>query len=1369
VFTRKHFEVFEFDSAGRLVGAGDQFDNMTTVTYDAGGLADFMEDEAGRRLDFGWDGGRLVSVSDDLAAPAGPRSVQLAYNGAGELTSFTDVGGGVWSFTYLGGHLLGDVRDPRHHGGGPDEVVRNTYDHLGRVVAQVDEEGQTMRLDYFTPEPEWTTVTLPSGMQRIDRYEDGVCVGRTYAPGTALEQQVDFVRDPGTLVLDKVTNAAGEETLFESDERGNRIKATDPSGRVTRWTYNSFDQVTSVSVGETAAPLAASTANVVTSTVAYNSDGLPTVMVDAVGTGAEATTTLEYDTVHREDLVAVVDGRGKRWEYDYDPDTGDLVEAVDPVGGSSTMAYNGIGWLTSVVAPKGHEPGATPADWTTAFEHDDWGRVVAQVDPLANRVETTFDANGNVTSTETGLSATVTAGDVTTYAYDAVDRLATVDPPGPGARTYSYDADGRRTGFVNELGGTWGYAYDDLGRLVSQTAPESLPSVYGYDEASRLVSVTQPGGNCAATPAVDCVTYSYDPAGRPTGVDYSDPATPDITGIVYDAVGRRTAASRAGDTEAWAWDGRSRLVSHTDVNGRATTYGWDDTGNLVSIGYPGQSTPLTRAFDDAGQLVSVTDWASRTTTFDYDGNGNWESTVFPTSSQNTDVYAYDRADRMVGVTWKRGTATLGSLAYAPRDAKGLVTSVTGTGSAASAGQVWDYDTRDRLVDTGSEEFGFDAATNLVDADGVLQVFDPAQRLCWTSDTATGGDCGTPPADATTYGYDERGNRTSMTYPSGTTASYGFDAENRMTSAVLPSANWDTETRQFVTLTPARIADTTTGAGTCDGTPCAPLVADDPVAITVAGQGGVPATGATAVALTVTVTDPDGDGWLSINPVGDAAAGVVALADGQATTLNVVAKLDTNGAVTVVSDVDAEVAVDVTGYFKVASGWVPALNYWPVTPALAADSTSGTGTCDGAPCGVVPAGETDVTVAGVGGIPTTGAAAVTVTVIGQNPTAGGRLRAAPNGDASAGDISWDTGSVGASGSFTVPVNPDGTITIEAGTATTLRLSVTGYWKLPDWYRHRPRLGPVGRPSRLVDTTAEPAPATPIRVTGWSRRRRCSHRRGRPGRPRRRHLGGDDRGHRDRPGRHRPRRHQPRRGRVPGDHGVRHRPERLGIDDRPRRPRDRHHHRRRLGRHRPGHRRHRLVHPTHPHLALRLRHQRPTQRQGARDRRWHRDRSPPGTHLDRRRRPPPAARRTPRKHYQLPGVRAGRHADLPDQPHRRSHLPPPRPPRIDPPGHQRQRHRPGRDGLRRPRRHHRQHESVDPAAADGRLHRPIPRHRNRLHLPQSPPLRPSYRPIHQPRPTGLLDGGAVRLRRRKPGQLAGSIGLVWSSRWHLRRHP
>ncbi|MBK6856319.1 MAG: RHS repeat protein [Microthrixaceae bacterium] len=37
----------------------------------------------------------------------------------------------------------------------------------------------------------------------------------------------------------------------------------------------------------------------------------------------------------------------------------------------------------------------------------------------------------------------------------------------------------------------------------------------------------------------------------------------------------------------WVWDQRSRLKSHTDVNGRSTGYGWDDTANLTSISYPG--------------------------------------------------------------------------------------------------------------------------------------------------------------------------------------------------------------------------------------------------------------------------------------------------------------------------------------------------------------------------------------------------------------------------------------------------------------------------------------------------------------------------------------------------------------------------------------------------------------------------------------------------------------------------------------------------------------------------------------------------------------------------------------------------------------
>ncbi len=77
--------------------------------------------------------------------------------------------------------------------------------------------------------------------------------------------------------------------------------------------------------------------------------------------------------------------------------------------------------------------------------------------------------------------------------------------------------------------------------------------------------------------------------------------------------------------------------------------------------------------------------------------------------------------------------------------------------------------------------------------------------------------------------------------------------------------------------------------------------------------------------------------------------------------------------------------------------------------------------------------------------------------------------APNGDASAGDISWDVSFANAAGSFTVPVNPDGTISLEVANATSVVMSLTGYWKTPTATDTGLGLHPLDAPERLVDTT------------------------------------------------------------------------------------------------------------------------------------------------------------------------------------------------------------------------------------------------------------------------------------------------------------
>jgi hypothetical protein len=112
---------------------------------------------------------------------------------------------------------------------------------------------------------------------------------------------------------------------------------------------------------------------------------------------------------------------------------------------------------------------------------------------------------------------------------------------------------------------------------------------------------------------------------------------------------------------------------------------------------------------------------------------------------------------------------------------------------------------------------------------------------------------------------------------------------------------------------------------------------------------------TAVVVSIIASGTTGDGWLEVNPAGDAAAGTLPLNALQTSAQTVTAKVAANGTIVLASDVGVDVSVDVVGYFRAPSPWVPALNYWPVTPAVTAESASGTGVCDGSPCGTLPGG------------------------------------------------------------------------------------------------------------------------------------------------------------------------------------------------------------------------------------------------------------------------------------------------------------------------------------------------------------------------------------------------------------------------------
>ena len=165
---------------------------------------------------------------------------------------------------------------------------------------------------------------------------------------------------------------------------------------------------------------------------------------------------------------------------------------------------------------------------------------------------------------------------------------------------------------------------------------------------------------------------------------------------------------------------------------------------------------------------------------------------------------------------------------------------------------------------------------------------------------------------------------------------------------------------------------------------------------VAGRGGVPASGAGAVAVNVTVTNPTASSFLTVYPTGQAlpTAANLVFSSGQTVPNMVVVKLGTNGQITMYNyGGNVDVIVDVQGWFPADS------SFTGLTPARLMDTRPGYPTIDSQYSGTGSIGAsatTDLVISGRGGVPATdvGAVALNITVVGA--TRDSYLTAFPSG-------------------------------------------------------------------------------------------------------------------------------------------------------------------------------------------------------------------------------------------------------------------------------------------------------------------------------------------------------------------------------------
>jgi len=221
-----------------------------------------------------------------------------------------------------------------------------------------------------------------------------------------------------------------------------------------------------------------------------------------------------------------------------------------------------------------------------------------------DRTQVVFDAEGRMV-TNTDLN-----GNAITYGYDDGGRLSTrVDPLG-GTTTFTYDAAGRLSAITDPYDRTTRFQIDGDGDLVQIANPDGTTRNFTYDEAHRLVSQTDAGGNTT--------TYQYDSYGAVVRVDHPDDNSSRFSSIG----GAGSSHLRPGDIGTDSNPAAPASSTYTNPEGETHAFTVNTFGTRTSITDPlGRTTLMYR---DRNDLLSFqrAPGSEEGISYAYDENGN---------------------------------------------------------------------------------------------------------------------------------------------------------------------------------------------------------------------------------------------------------------------------------------------------------------------------------------------------------------------------------------------------------------------------------------------------------------------------------------------------------------------------------------------------------------------------------------------------------------------------------------------------------------------------------------------------------------------------------------------------------------------------
>jgi RHS repeat-associated protein len=508
-----------------------------------------------------------------------------------------------------------------------------------------------------------------------------------------------------------------------------RTVETDPEGHLTTYCDNADGQVVqtfdanhrSVQASYTAQANVATftglagTANPSLSTYSFNANGSATGSSTAVGSNAEST-TISYCGTGTQPACST----SAYPQFRYLP-----TATSDTQGTPQAFSYNGAGDLTDVTTTSGSDH--QQMHYTSAGEVD-WSK----------------DGNGNQT----------------TYDYTTVSHfLSRVTPPSPLA-VENFGADG-----IDRV--AWG---EDGNRVFSCVT---------YDGEDRTTRVDYKTGSCTGT-TVKWMTFTFDDNGNLTQrVDDAG----NTTTYTYDYANRRTSETfPSSRTNTYSYDRSSNLTSLVDNDG-TTFYTYDPANRLRTVTSPkpgGGTDAITYDYTDP---ASSSDPSTQTITFPgglkqvstVDAAGN----VLSVKATNSSGTVLDKRDysylhtvgsaASVSAMIQTMTDSAGNVTtYTPGAAERMRDVVTTNGSTAV--EEWHY-TYDAAGSRTLRQHRTGAGSMVNNSYG----YNTANELCYSVSGTPTGTCAAPPTGATTYTYDNDGQRL------GSTPTAAYDNLERLTT------------------------------------------------------------------------------------------------------------------------------------------------------------------------------------------------------------------------------------------------------------------------------------------------------------------------------------------------------------------------------------------------------------------------------------------------------------------------------------------------------------------------------------------------------------------------------------------------------------